>query len=224
MEAEYPHEKKPHPLMLHQWAARGYSQLGADGILHKLFQDIGVVNRTFVEFGTQSGVECNTRRLRVACGWSGLLMDGGFDDPNINLHKEFITAENIVQLLQKYNVPRSVDLLSVDIDGNDHHVLANILKSGFAPRVIVVETNFQVVDESAIVKYNPGHRWDASCYTSASVGAFRRLLARYDHVASARPDTYWVRRDVPHPRYVVPNLSTRACERLFRTRGISRTV
>ena len=54
-------------------------------------------------------------------------MDGSNDNSSINLHREFITRENIVsELFFKYRVPTDFDLLSVDIDGNDFHVLAEV--------------------------------------------------------------------------------------------------
>ena len=200
------------PYALETWAARGFSQFGADGILHKLFTDIGTTNKYFVEFGTQDGTQCNTRRLREACGWSGLLMDGGHDNAAINLHREFITQGNILSLLAKYGVPKTFDLLSVDIDGNDFHVLKRIL-TVHVPRVIVVETNFQVL-RSVTIKYHPKHRWDGTCYGSASVAAFEKMLGPlgYSRVASYLPDTYWVHsRTVPHPQYIVRNISTNRC-------------
>lgn len=36
---------------------------------------------------------------------SGLLMDGSNENPAINLHKEYMTSENIADLFKKYNVP-----------------------------------------------------------------------------------------------------------------------
>lgn len=194
------------PLQLHKWWGRGFSQLGADGVIHKLFADIGVTDKYYVEFGTQNASECNTRRLRETCGWSGLLMDGGHDNPAINLHRAFITRENIVSLLRKYNVPKSFDLLSVDIDGNDYHVLKSILRH-YQPRVIIVETNFEI-SKSLTIPYTPNHRWDGSCRGSASVEAFRRLHAAfgYSQVSALPPDTYWVRNDVRRPNYTVPDM------------------
>ena len=200
------------PYALETWAARGFSQFGADGILHKLFADIGTTDKYFVEFGTQNGTQCNTRWLREACSWSGLLMDGGYDNTAINLHREFITSGNILSLFAKYGVPKTFDLLSVDIDGNDFHVLKKIL-TVHVPRVIVVETNFKILP-SLTIKYNPKHRWDGTCYSSASVAAFEKMLRPhgYSRVASYRPDTYWVHsRTVTHPEYIVRNISTNRC-------------
>ena len=59
---------------------------------------------------------CALSYLREVRGWKGLLMDGGYEDPTINLHKEIITPSNIVSLFSKYSVPRKFDLLSIDTD------------------------------------------------------------------------------------------------------------
>ena len=79
-----------------------YSQNGEDGVLQKIFTLIGTTNKYYVEFGVEDGRECNTRILRGS--WTGLLMDGGYEDLEINLHQEFITAENVVDLFKKYDV------------------------------------------------------------------------------------------------------------------------
>ena len=75
----------------------------------------------YVEFGTQNGMECNTRYLHNHYGWKGLLMDGGKDQPSDGrvIRQHFIREDNIVSLFQKYKVPidSEFDLLSVDIDG-----------------------------------------------------------------------------------------------------------
>ena len=56
--------------------------------------------------------------------------------------REFITAENINELLTKHKVPHVFELLSVDLDFNDYWVLRSILEAGvFRPRMIVVEVN-----------------------------------------------------------------------------------
>ena len=183
-----------------RYSAKGYSQYGADGVIGKLFHDLGTTDKYYVEFGTQKdATECNTRRLRETCAWSGLLMDGGNANATINLHTAFITRENIGVLFKRHKVPKHFDLLSVDIDGNDYHVLSAILRAGYRPRVVVVEYNAQLGPEKDLVaKYSPTHRWDMSCYISASITAFYKLarLNGYSIVASMLPDLYWVRDDV----------------------------
>jgi hypothetical protein len=158
------------------WEKKVYSQNGEDGLIEYIFDAIGVTNRYYVEFGTQDGSECNTKYLRKFKSWKGLLMDGDkrFQSNSINLHTEFITAENIEQLLDKYNVPIEFDLLSIDIDGNDYWVWKAIKK--YHPRLVVIEYNAAIpISESLTIKYSPSHMWDGTNYMGASLLALNKL-------------------------------------------------
>ena len=100
-----------------------FSQNGEDGITMKLVELIyngNNDNKFYVEFGVENGMECNTRILREYYNWKGLQMDGSNENDKFNLRKEFITKENVVELFKKYNVPQNINILSVDIDFNDH--------------------------------------------------------------------------------------------------------
>jgi hypothetical protein len=137
-----------------------HSQNGEDGILLKLLSIIGVTNKLYVEFGVENGQECNTRFLRENYGFHGLMMDGGNENQQIGLKQEFITVQNILELFEKYLVPKEFDILSVDLDLFDWWILAKILgatqnlntntsdmsassshERAYQPRMIVVEVN-----------------------------------------------------------------------------------
>ena len=45
-----------------------------DGIIQYIFDNLGVTDQYFVEFGTESGSETNTRYLREQKGWHGRAM------------------------------------------------------------------------------------------------------------------------------------------------------
>lgn len=161
------------PIDLGRYEEKVYSQNGEDGVLKKIFEIIGVTNQYYVEFGTENGSECNTRRLREQDKWNGLLMDGGYENQNINLRKEFITADNINYLFQKYNVPKQFDLLSVDVDFNDWYIWKAL--DNYQSRVVVIEYNAtHLPDEDRIVIYDP-RRWDGSNYFGASLLALYNL-------------------------------------------------
>lgn len=120
---------------------RVYSQNGEDGVLSKIFETVAPpTSRTYVEFGVESGVECNTRLLREN-GWTGLMMDGGHENASTNLRRERIEPENIVRLFRKHGVPEEPDLVSVDLDCFDWYVTRAILRGGYRPRVLVNEVN-----------------------------------------------------------------------------------
>ncbi|TSC98580.1 MAG: hypothetical protein Greene101449_916 [Candidatus Peregrinibacteria bacterium Greene1014_49] len=153
---------------------REYSQNGEDGVIAAIFAMIGTTNRTYVEFGVEDGIECNTRYLFKHKGWKGLLMDGSHTNPSLNLHQEFITAENIEQLFVKYSVPKDFDLLSVDIDGNDYWVWKAITHN--SPRVVIMEYNACIPYEPPVtVPYDPAFAWDKTDYYGASLSALVSL-------------------------------------------------
>ncbi|HEX2579774.1 MAG TPA: hypothetical protein VHK67_05175 [Rhabdochlamydiaceae bacterium] len=152
-----------------------YSQNGEDGILSKLFQLIEPTTRYCVEFGADEGfTNSNTYLLRKQ-EWNCLLLDRMHENPNINLHKEFITAENITALFDKYNVPHDLDLLSIDIDYNDFYIW-KALDEKFKPAVVLIEYNAAHLPlEDKVVKYLPYFCGDGTNYFGASILALYNL-------------------------------------------------
>src|ERR1035437_342237 len=142
-----------------------FAQFGEEAVFDYIFQNIGTTNKYVVDFGASelnSGLS-NSKYL-FENGWSGLLMDGK-SDGNPLIKEEFITAENICSLFDKYSVPKEFDLLSIDIDGNDVWVMESIFKGGYKPRVIINELNGCLpVGVNATIKYNPNHVWGENDY------------------------------------------------------------
>jgi len=92
----------------------------------------------------------------------------------LDIKNERITAENIENLFQKYQVPENFDLLSIDIDYNDYWVWKAITK--FHPRVLVIEFNSSVPpNESRVVPYEADAQWDGTNYFGASLLALKNL-------------------------------------------------
>jgi nucleoid DNA-binding protein len=160
-----------------------FSQNGEDGITMKLVELIYDNNndKFYVEFGVENGNECNTRILREKYKWNGLQMDGGHENDIINLRKEFIIKENIVELFVKYNVPKHINLLSVDIDFNDFYCLNEILKN-YTCDIIICEYNAtHSPDEDKIIIYDKNGSWDATNYFGASLLSFDKLAKKYNY-------------------------------------------
>ena len=168
-----------------------YSQQGEDGILEEIFRRIGVESRSFVEFGIQDGSECCARNLLENHGWNGVWLEGDpahverarhrFGSFPVRIVQAFLTRENINALLDEADVPRTPDLLVVDVDGNDYWLLAEILRHR-APRVIAVEYNGAFGPRSSwVMPYDPSHRWDGTCYFGASLSALSDLAARHGY-------------------------------------------
>jgi hypothetical protein len=152
-----------------------YSQNGEDGVLTKIFQLINPSSEFYVEFGAYDGETGSNTCLFRKQKWDGLLLDRMFEIPELKLYKEFITAENINQLFQKYNVPINVDLISIDIDYNDFYVWKSLEEKYNAPVVVIEYNATHFPSEDKVVKYLPYFSGDGSNYFGASILALYNL-------------------------------------------------
>lgn len=166
-----------------------YSQFDEDGIIAHIFSRIGEGGRIFVEIGCSDGLENNTHLLLLQ-GWRGVWVDADADKlrfvakhlpPNskLVLKHAFVSAENagdiVLNALATLSV-QAVDLLSVDIDGNDLHVLSALLDV-LKPRLICVEYNAKFPPTTKIAITNqPGQFWTGDDYQGASLRSFIELL------------------------------------------------
>lgn len=152
-----------------------YSQSGEDGVIERIFDKIGVMNKTIVEFGEARGEKnSNSTHLRLNHGWTTILFDR---NPTSDLVRAAtITAENINSLFEKSGVPRYFDILSIDIDGNDYWVWKAIDDTRFKPRVVIIEFNCNFpIYQSKTIEYNPDHEYDRTKYYGASLAALYKL-------------------------------------------------
>lgn len=127
------------------------SQNGEDGVIRYLFDTIGVESRWFLEFGF-GAAQCNSLRLMKHEGFSGLLMDGSDENvdffnvtakqhglKNVKAVQAFITRDNLQDLISSNGVPREIDFLSLDVDGNDYWFWQQL--ECVSARVVCIEYN-----------------------------------------------------------------------------------
>jgi len=179
---------------LPKFGYRVYSQSDEDGILHEIFRRIGERNRTFVELGSGDGLENNTLFLLVQ-GWRGLWLEGSerrvtsakralareIREGRLTVAQHFVTAKNVNEAIARHAPEGELDLLSIDLDGNDYYILEAV--QAVKPRVIVAEYNAKFPPDVAwTIEYNEAHRWDATDYYGASLKALEILLAKRGYV------------------------------------------
>jgi hypothetical protein len=172
---------------------RCHSQNGEDGILLYIFSLIGASNRKVLEICAGDGIECNAANLILNHGFSGLLFDGSPETiergrafyaahPNTciwppQLVAAWITAETINDQVATQGFGGDIDLLSLDIDGNDYWVWTAL--TVVRPRVVVLEFNASCGPEvAATMSYKPDYRLDYSVTPyrcGASLSAFVKL-------------------------------------------------
>lgn len=165
-----------------------FSQYGEDGVMAFILDRLPApaVPRTFVEFGVETGVECNTRYLREMQNWTGLMLDGGTDNAAIGLHQEMIHPDNIVSLFEKYNVQKDFGYFSEDTDYADHYIWRNILDAGYRPRVLISETNSNLFPDESVTVHDPGRKvrmWSGyTDYFGVSPLALKRLWNKHGYL------------------------------------------
>ena len=204
-----------HAQSLNDYEWKIFSQWGEDGIIQFLIREIEIKNKTFIEFGVEDFTESNCRYLLMASDWKGFVIDGSakkiqklkdqpyywkYDLQDVNV---FLTAENINEYLGKSNFDKDLGVLSVDIDGNDYHVLSAI--DGFDPRIIICEYNPYFGFERAIcVPYDPDfnrtRKHFSNLYFGASIRALQHLLegSNYTLIGTGKQgcNAFFVRNDL----------------------------
>ena len=91
--------------------------------------------------------------------------------------QSMVTAENIESLFAANQVLEEIDLLSIDIDGNDYWVWQAIER--YRPRVVVVEYNaIWPPDATWVQAYDATRPWDGTTHHGASIGALTVLAEK----------------------------------------------
>tara|TARA_Y100000310_G_scaffold33390_1_gene31581 strand:- start:1136 stop:1867 length:732 start_codon:yes stop_codon:yes gene_type:complete len=156
---------------------RTYSQYQEDLILNEIFESKGTTNKFMVDIGAGNGIWISNSLFFRERGWKCLMIDGepGEIGEQIGVQKHWVTRENINNIFKDNNVPTEPDLLSLDMDGNDYHLLKEIFKE-FKPRVVIAEINIFFENRDAYMEYNENynhHKERIKGYGQSVAAAYR---------------------------------------------------
>ncbi len=213
---------------LRAYEQKRMSQHGEDGMLEEIFARLRVGPApSFAEFGVQDGSECNAGFFARTYGWSGLMIDGGQvtalqlavnyrDIPAVRTMQAFITRDNIVELFRAGGVPGNLDLLSIDIDGNDFYVWQALAK--YRARVVIAEYNGKhAPPERWVMAYDRSSGGWATDYFGASLSSMTELGRRLGYALIGtnfqQNNAFFVRRDLL-PLVGFPEVTAEAAYRL----------
>ena len=151
-----------------------HSQFGEDGIVEELFKRIGVRWSTCIEFGAWDGLHLsNTLHLWRTLGWKALLIEGDpkkyqallkstAGHPQAKPLNRMVTPSGsgrLESLVEESGFSKDIDLLSIDIDGDDVYILESL--DSLRPRVVIVEYN-PTIPAHLNVRQSPGEYFGAS--------------------------------------------------------------
>ena len=136
---------------LNLYGGKIFSQTDEDGITIEIIKRLNCLNNgSFIEFGVGNGTENNTLILK-ALGWRGfwvgnqeLIIDYK-NSQNFSYLKNFVNLSNIIDLIQeglsKINKAQ-VDVISLDLDGNDYYFLEKIIENKINFSLLSIMLNF----------------------------------------------------------------------------------
>lgn len=175
-----------------------YSQWGEDGILDYICESIGLSKPKVIEIGAGNFTECNSRFLAENRNASVFAVDGRVDlnssievsslkwKSHIFGYQTWVTPENINDILEKaHRAIGSLDVFSLDVDGNDYWILESSNLDSVS--VIVVEYNplfghtkaVTVARDDAFDRTSKHYSW---LYYGAGLKAFINLLSERDFI------------------------------------------
>ncbi len=208
------------PKSLIPFGGKIYSQNDEDGIIREIFNRIGTTNKVFVEFGIGNGLENNTLAL-LFDDWQGLWIDASTRSINaicnhfseiirngkLTVIESFITKTNIDGLISANVKHSEIDLLSVDIDGNDYHVLQAI--SCISPRVLVIEYNAKFAPPTLFcMDYAEAHTWAGDDCFGASLKFLEVNLDRMGYCLVgcnlSGANAFFVRKELVADKFLEP--------------------
>jgi len=158
------------------------SQFGEDGVIGEVFKRMGVQKGMCVEFGAWDGIHLsNAWNLWSNFGWEALLIEG---DPakfttllantkghgNVKAMNVFVDVSgnnSLDAIFSRMSLPSEIDLLSIDIDGNDYYIFENL--KNHRPRLIIVEYNPTIPPEIDLVQ-TPGSYFGCSAFALYNLG------------------------------------------------------
>lgn len=192
-----------------------WSQNEEDGVTLALLREAGCETYTFVELGSGDNGG-NSGFLAAELGWRGLFVDANEEllttlrnamPARVSVVNSWIERETVNDLLSEHGISGEIDLLSIDIDGNDYWLWQAI--DAVSPRIVIVEYNSVFGPaRSVVVPYDPGFHWERNdavgkAYYGASLQAYARLGNEKGYrLVAVEPrgvNAYFLRSDVaPH--------------------------
>ena len=183
-----------HKIDLQTTGFRNYSQFEEDGLILFVLAAIGIKNRTFVDIGSANCINSNCANLALNFGFHGLFIDG--DKKLIEEGRSFyqthpetwlyppkfesalVKTNNINELIEKNGFKGEIDILSIDIDGNDYWIWESL--EIINPRVVIIETHIELGPQAIVVPYDESFciSEEKPDYFGASAPAMVKLAER----------------------------------------------
>ncbi|MDQ3822497.1 MAG: hypothetical protein M3321_04570 [Actinomycetota bacterium] len=156
---------------------RVFSQFDEDGVVLLLLAAAGEGPRRVLDLGSGDGVHAsNVANLLLNLGFDGLLVDGDAASvawaerfyarhPDTKerppaTRQAFLTRENVNDVVAAAGLEGEIDLVSIDVDGNDYWLWEAL--DAVRPRFVVVEAHPELGREDYVMPYRADFVWKAA--------------------------------------------------------------
>lgn len=207
------------PQSLMPFRQKIFSHYGQDGILAEIFRRIGDGGRRFVEIGASPAQ--NNTNLQLLKGWRGLWIDAGLAkdeslstnlqillrEGKLKISRKLVNRDNARTLLSSRGFAEDLDLISIGIDYNTHHIFTELLS--LQPRVFSVAYNSMLpADLDWAAPYDAKAVWDGSTLHGATLGTISAAAEAggYSLVGCelSGTDAFFVRHDLLQGQFLRP--------------------
>ena len=172
---------------------RVFSEVDEDGIILLLLAAAGIDRARFVDIGAGDCLTAsNCANLALNLGFHGLFVDGNADAietgnrffashrdtrtyPPKAVHA-FVTRENVNDVVRGAGFEGEIDVLSIDIDGNDYWIWEAI--ACVQPRIVVIETHVEYGLEDVCAPYRADFDWRRHARPDEAFGASPAAMRR----------------------------------------------
>lgn len=168
-----------------------YSEFEEESILNYLYDYIQDDYKFALDVGACRSYGSNIKWISEKMKWNTLLFDAFSREKDII--EEFMTKENVNDILEKYKCPKKLEVMSIDIDGADYWILEEVLKNKFIPNIIIFEFNpiFDHTESYSKIYVEPSEKQgafsletggaDCSSWYGAGIKAFQTLGNRFGY-------------------------------------------
>jgi len=186
------------------------SQFGETNVIDSIFNQLDITPKYCVEFGSgqvrKGGGTANIRhfydKYETECLYFEVKEGKIKQSDEKYRHQikiETITASNVNDIFKKHNVPSELDVVVIDVDGQDYWIWD---KLEYQPNIVLIEYNPTLPhEESKVMHYDEDHfSWrNSKClYYGASISAMKKLGERkgYSLVYKTERNLVFVKKDL----------------------------
>lgn len=173
------------------------SQNEEDSIIDAIFSRIGRKCETAWEFGVGAGIQNNTAKQMLSgakCFWNEINVkkyefikshfDRSIKSGKLVLSNSPATPETVNKLSYDMGIPEEIDLLSVDVDGDDFYIVDALER--VKPLIIVCEYNARIPPDVVLVGDRADYsNYDPERYIGCSLLALSQMLEKKGYLIVA---------------------------------------